>query len=83
MTNRPAGRILNRQLGEMVTTNDRNRRASLAWVVQADIDSLAKSNRRCQVILARLVEMGIVSIPMDDDEPIDLLIPALEEGAPR
>lgn len=80
MTKRaPTGRILNRQLTEIVASNDRNRRATLAWVVQADIDSLAKSNRRCQVILARLVELGVVSIPMDDDEPIELLI-APEEG---
>lgn len=73
------GRILNRQLGLLLATSDRNRRVSLAWEVQADIDSLAKSNRRCQVILARLVELGVVSIPMDDDEPIELLI-APEEG---
>lgn len=83
MTKRPAGRILNRQLTEIVASNDRNRRASLAWVVQADIDSLARSNRRCQVILARLVELDIVSIPMDDDEPIELLLTAPEEGATR
>lgn len=72
MTSGP--RLLNRQLSEMVKSGDRNRRALLAGVVQADIDSLARSNRRVQVVLARLVEIGVVEVPMDDDEPIRVLI---------
>lgn len=67
------GRTLNRDLSELVTTPDRNRRAVLAGIVQADIDGLVRKLRRATVVLDRLAALGVVEVSMDDDEPIRLL----------
>jgi hypothetical protein len=64
---------VNAQLRRIVAEPDRNRRAAQALVLQHDIESLARSNARAQVVLARLVDMGVIEIPMDDDEPIRLV----------
>lgn len=69
---------MNAQLKGMILQRDANKRAQLAAIVQADINAQARTILRFAVILKRLVELGIVEIPLDDDEPIVLKI----EGEP-
>lgn len=64
---------MNAQLAAMIRTRDANQRARLAATVQADINAQARKILRCADILARLEAMGVVEVPMDDDEPIRLV----------
>ena len=70
---------MNAQLRRIVAENDRNRRAAQALVLQNDIEALDRNNARMRDVLARLVEMGVVEVPLNDDEPIRL-VRTLSEG---
>lgn len=66
---------MNAQLRAMIAERDANQRARLASVVQADINALAAKVLRCADVLARLEAMGVVEIPVDDNDPIRLTVP--------
>lgn len=62
---------MNAQLQAMVSTNDRNRRARLAAIVQADIDAQARVTLRLierqRVTLEALIAAGVETLSLGDE----------------
>ena len=64
--------MLNAQLAAMVRERDANKRARLAGIVQADIEAVVQKLFKARRTIDRIVAMGFVEIPIDDDEPLEL-----------
>lgn len=56
----------------MIRERDPNKRAALAVTIQGDIEAMARRIEYYALIFARLADAGIVTVPLDPDEPVSL-----------